>query len=326
MSLSYDVLTIISTFLSWDKVELKPKLELKVGEGAVACFFSPCGKFILTMERQTVKLWDATSGELIRVFKGSIAYANECCFLPDGKTVVGADGDGVLRLWNVELGTLSRTLVGHSLDDLGEDMPLGGECACVDVSPNGAHILSGSLNGMVKLWWNFATGIEMHEIETDGAECYCCSFSPNGAHILFGNGTFLQLYDLATRQLQRTLTGHACIVRACDFAPDGASILSGSEDGTLKLWCATTGGLLRTLYGHTKAVTSCAFSPTGLTIVSGSDDATLGLWAAATGQLQHTIYADSGRVQSCCFSSDGKSILSGHMGGSVKTWSHRIVS
>ena len=53
--------------------------------------------------------------------------------------------NNMLRLWNVESGTLSRTLEGHS------------DTACFfDVSPGGTRALSGSFDGAVSLW-NFTT-------------------------------------------------------------------------------------------------------------------------------------------------------------------------
>ena len=44
---------------------------------------------------------------------------------------------------------------------------------------------------------------------------------------------------------KRTLSGHSKWVNACCFSPDGASVLSGSQDETLKIWDATTGARLR---------------------------------------------------------------------------------
>ena len=41
-----------------------------------------------------------------------------------------------------------------------------------------------------------------------------------------------------------TLSGHSSNVMACSFSPDGASVLSGSHDKTLKIWDAATGARL----------------------------------------------------------------------------------
>ena len=44
---------------------------------------------------------------------------------------------------------------------------------------------------------------------------------------------------------KRTLSGHSGDVNACSFSPDGGSVLSGSDDKTLKIWDAATGARLR---------------------------------------------------------------------------------
>ena len=51
---------------------------------------------------------------------------------------------------------------------------------------------------------------------------------------------------------------------------DGQFALSGSWDGTLRLWDLTTGNSTRTFVGHTSDVLSVAFSADNRQIVSGS--------------------------------------------------------
>jgi len=76
------------------------------------------------------------------------------------------------------------------------------------------------------------------------------------------------------------------------FSPDGTRALSGSEDGTLKLWDAASGQLLRTFEGYHN-VYSVAFSPDGTRVLSGGDYEsvlgshadTLKLWDVASGEL-----------------------------------------
>ena len=62
------------------------------------------------------------------------------------------------------------------------------------------------------------------------------------------------------------------VTRAQDVvvSSDGQFALSGSWDGTLRLWDLTTGNSTRTFVGHTSDVLSVAFSADNRQIVSGS--------------------------------------------------------
>lgn len=323
MAVDPDVINVIITYLARDKVKLQR--EFNIGNEVCLCIFSPCGNLILTSELHQhgsgeLKLWSATSGDLVRVWYCT-GYMNDCCFAPDGKTMVTSyvGGNGMLRLRDLESGDSYRTLEFPQDDTLADGM-------FVDVSSDGSHILSGSRDGTVMLWYSpmDGTGDWLEHTLVINGRCRCGSFSPNGALFLLGDGASLQLYDAGKNsmnyQLQHTLTGHCDAVTSCSFDQHGTSILSGSDDCTLKMWCTATGCLLRTLGGHTDLVTSCAFSPDGLTIVSGSDDATLRLWTAATGRIKQIVDTDFGIATSCCFCHDGKYILSSHTDGSVKFW------
>src|SRR5262245_52373867 len=68
---------------------------------------------------------------------------------------------------------------------------------------------------------------------------------------------------------------HARNVDAADFSRNGAHILTGSADGTLKLWDIATTRLVRTFTGHKGDVTAVAFSPDGTRAISGSRDKTI---------------------------------------------------
>jgi WD40 repeat protein len=120
-------------------------------------------------------------------------------------------------------------------------------------------------------------------------------------------------------QSLRTFTGHTDRVRSVAFSSDGARALSGSSDGTLKLWDAASGHELRTFTGHTSWVNSVAFSPDSARALSGSFDLTVKLWDVASGRELRTFTGHRGWVHSVAFSPDGARALSGAH-GTLKLW------
>ena len=73
-------------------------------------------------------------------------------------------------------------------------------------------------------------------------------------------------------QPERRLHGHSHFVSDVTLSSDGQYCLSGSWDGSLRLWDLTTGDTTRRFMSHTKDVLSVAFSVDNRQIVSGSRD------------------------------------------------------
>jgi guanine nucleotide-binding protein subunit beta-2-like 1 protein len=98
---------------------------------------------------------------------------------------------------------------------------------------------------------------------------------------------------------QKRLTGHSHFVQDIAISSDGQFALSGSWDGTLRLWDLTAGTTTRRFKGHTKDVLSVAFSADNRQIVSGSRDKTINLWNTL-GQLKFTITEDGHKEWVSC--------------------------
>ena len=91
------------------------------------------------------------------------------------------------------------------------------------------------------------------------------------------------ILDAITGSQTSILSGHTDEVNSVVFSSDGRSLVSGSDDTTVKLWDLQTGGAIRTFTGHTKLVSSVSISVDNATIASGSFDGTIRLWGTQTG-------------------------------------------
>jgi guanine nucleotide-binding protein subunit beta-2-like 1 protein len=100
-------------------------------------------------------------------------------------------------------------------------------------------------------------------------------------------------------KMQKRLCGHSHYVQDVAISSDGQFALSGSWDGTLRLWDLNTGATTRRFVGHTKDVLSVAFSADNRQIVSGSRDKTINLWNTL-GQCKYTITEDGHKEWVSC--------------------------
>jgi len=91
----------------------------------------------------------------------------------------------------------------------------------------------------------------------------------------------------------KSLHGHSHFVQDVVISSDGQFALSGSWDGTLRLWDLNTGRTTRRFIGHEKDVLSVAFSTDNRQIVSGSRDKTIKLWNTL-GECKYTIQSEGG--------------------------------
>lgn len=85
------------------------------------------------------------------------------------------------------------------------------------------------------------------------------------------------------------LKGHAGVISCVAVHPTFTVAVSGSEDGTIKVWDHESGEYVRTLKGHTNTVCSLAFTPTGSHLVSTSSDLTIKLWDFTTHTCVRTL-------------------------------------
>jgi WD40 repeat protein len=104
---------------------------------------------------------------------------------------------------------------------------------------------------------------------------------------------------------------------------DGQTLVSGGDDGTVRVWAAKSGECVRVLEGHAAAVYGVAITRTGLTLASAGFDATVCVWDAESAQRVAVLADHADAVYAVTFSADGSALASGSLDGTVKVWDTR---
>ena len=215
----------------------------------------------------TVKLWEADSGNLIRTLEGHNSTVYSVAFDPPGARLASGSYDNTVKLWEADSGNLIRTLEGHK-----------GPVCSVAFDPPGARLASGSDDNTVKLW-EADSGNLIRTLEGHKGAVASVAFDPQGARLASGSDhNSVNLWEADSGNLIRTLEGHKGTVYSVAFDPQGVRLASGSYDKTVKLWEADSGNLIRTLEGHTGPIDAVSFSPDGRLLASKSDDGTIRVW------------------------------------------------
>ena len=321
-------LLLIFLALTWDSViygndNPNVSVQLEHAKGVNSVAFSPDGKYILSGVWDGIRLWDVSSGTEATTFKGVSVYVLSVAFSPEGKYVLSGSSDKSLKLWDVSTGKEIRNLKGHS-----------DWVRSVTFSPDGQYVLSASDDSTIKLW-NVSTGEEVKTLNWHTAGVASVAFSPDGRYVLSGGRDYtaadkflkkyvgkhsLRLGEVTKRNGGKIFKGHSDWINSVAFSPEGQYILSGSSDGTLKLWNVSTGKEVKTFKGHSDGVRSVAFSPDGKYALSGSDDRTIKLWDVTTGKTLRTLEGHSSYISSVAISQDGKSAVSGSQDGTIRVW------
>lgn len=141
--------------------------------------------------------------------------------------------------------------------------------------------------------------------------------SPDGQLLASSLRNEVQLWDLQTDALVRTIDRHADRISALTFSPDSSVLASGSLDETVRLWDVGTGASMGVLpAGRT---TCLAFSPDGRSLASGSriahwvdgyQSATgVQIWDLQTEQLRNQIGTEP--IAAIAFSPNGSLLAAG---------------
>ena len=143
------------------------------------------------------------------------------------------------------------------------------------------------------------------------------AYGPDGGTLAIGgdDGGVLVCGTVSGRPL-RTLQGHTGRVFAVVHGRD--VLVTGSSDGTVRLWDPATGQVRHVLSGHSEWAWPVVLGPAQDVVATGDAEGTVRLWDVATGALRHRMSTAGGFVFSIAFHAG--LVVTAHRDGVVRLW------
>ncbi len=146
--------------------------------------------------------------------------------------------------------------------------------------------------------------------------------------------------EMDALRLQQSLTGHDGKVLRAEFSFDGKLVVTASQDGTARIWIASTGKLHRTLHVHEGGVLAASFNRAADQVITigyddsvsagpslpleenahrGKLDMTARIWNASNGE-QLALLKHDRPLTAVSFSPDGTRVLTAGLDKTAKIW------
>ncbi len=159
-------------------------------------------------------------------------------YSPKGNYLITSSGSAVV-VWDAASGNKLKTLQGHQR-----------EIEAVALSPDGRQCFL-SAGYRDNALWDVDTGKKIRALDLWGVT-RSVAFSPDGRLLVTTSGSGelgAKLWNVEKGYHLHTLRGHTSRAVSAVFSPDSKYVLTGSLDGTARIWDAHTGDELVRLIG-----------------------------------------------------------------------------
>jgi eukaryotic-like serine/threonine-protein kinase len=237
--------------------------------------------------------------------KGSLAVLS-----PDGRSVAGEAG-AVARIWS--------TVTGEPLTP---PLPHAKRVSAVRFSPDGRYLATGSEDGTARIW-DAATGNPLSPpLAHEGRVNTVMAFSPDGRWLATAAIEGLVHVWEAPGGRPVLSVRHEGVV-AVAFGRGAQVLVSGGQDGMMRVWDTSTGQLRFPPLRHRRAVSALAISPEGERMASASIDHTARVWSLKDGTALTPPLQHRNTVLEVAFSPDGASLATAGWDNTVGVWDAR---
>ncbi|HMP01691.1 MAG TPA: WD40 repeat domain-containing serine/threonine-protein kinase [Gemmatales bacterium] len=239
----------------------------------------------------------------------------------DGRTLALGGEDGYAAVWDFSQRAVRCTLPNHR-----------GTVFGVDVFSDEGLVCTGDSGGKVRLFKLTGNQAQLLWEHEHGRQIWCVRFSNDGKSIVSASAgptsggdddlPLVQVLDPKTGQVKQSFFGHRRDVRRVAFSPNGRRLVTGSFDGTVRIWNVQTGEETRTIDaargGYVEGVVFVGEGNQVASCTSNSGDVVL--WNADSGAEVRRLRGHANKVGALCVSSDGQILISAGVDRTLRYW------
>jgi WD40 repeat protein len=189
--------------------------------------FAPDGQTLLTWaECGVLRRWDALSGRPGEPSRRPAASLVRPVLAPGGRLVTVGWGGRGLQVWD---------LPGRAAQVYRHVRPI----SAVAVAPDGKRLAfcdAPTADPTVALWLWEVGSARPRELSRVPPLCRYLVFAPDGGTLAVAHSSRVLILDVAAGRLATVLSGHEKDIIGLGFSPDGRSLATSSQDGTVRLW------------------------------------------------------------------------------------------
>jgi WD40 repeat protein len=317
--------------IRWDITKQHPPRRLQTlreHTAWVTCVaYSPQGDVFATGSLdETVRLWDAHTGQVLHVLRGHQGEVTSVAFGPSGKVLVSGGGpdyrEGQVKLWDVAGGKLLRTHFG--LSDRILDVAVGARKLAAPGGGNRNRLQVAAVSGDGKVFlWDEQSSSEALTFRADTQRLFEIAFSPDGEKFATGGkNSLVRIWNSSGGQEGMYMQGSP-YTECIRFSPDGKYLASAGRssatDGRIFLWDAATGRMVP-LKGTAGQVNGLAFSPNSRFLASARKDRTVRIYNLESQEPPQILSGHIDAVLAVAYSPNGRMLASGDQDGTLRFW------